>query len=422
MKHNIFYTDFDTERITPEADGGYRTPFQQDRDRIIHSGAFRRLQSKTQVFISGEYDFYRTRLTHSIEVAQIGRSICNYLKATSPHLSDTYYIDPDLVEAACLAHDLGHPPFGHAGERTLHKLMRDYGGFEGNAQTLRVITQTIFSSTDTPKGMNPTRAFMDSTMKYKTLLHQTPDAKNHFLYDEQEPYLAFVFDGDLPSNHFSPGKALNEFRSIECQIMDWADDTAYSLMDIVDGIHARFITLESLENWAANASLNATEQKLLRQLMRVIREGDVEHVFARKIGDYISACQLEPWENYMSAKSNRYRFKLQIDKSVQTEARFFKKVAVELVFKSPQLHQLEYKWNFLLEKLFRAYSAHYLAAHGESFKLLPENTHRLVVQAATPAEKARIICDHIASMTDGFAIRTTRRLYDPDFGSIVDLI
>ncbi len=422
MAQNHFYTPFDTERLTAEGKDAYRTPFQQDRDRIIHSGAFRRLQSKTQVFMSGEYDFYRTRLTHSIEVAQIGRSICNYLKNSSDHLGEQYYIDPDLVEAACLAHDLGHPPFGHAGETTLHKLMHDYGGFEGNAQTLRVITEIIFMTNGQPQGMNPTRAFMDSVLKYKTLLHQTPGAKNHFLYDDQEKYLQFVFDGELPSHHFQPGEALNAFRSIECQIMDWADDTAYSLNDIVDGIHARFITIERLEEWAGNTPLSPRENRLLKNLIQVIRSGDIEHAFARKIGEYITACSLKEVENYMTPRTNRYRFQLVVDSRIKEEAQFFKKLAVELVFRSPQLHQLEYKWDFLLQKLFRAFSAHYLASPRPSFKLLPEETHQQVLAATTPEQKARLICDHIASMTDGLAIRTTRRLYDPDFGSIIDLV
>ena len=114
---NQFYTKFDCERVEGNLPGNsddYRTPFQIDRDRIIHTSAFRRLQNKTQVFFSGEYDFYRTRLTHSIEVAQIGRSICNRLNRTSDLLGSDYFIDSDLVEAACLAHDIGHPPFGLA--------------------------------------------------------------------------------------------------------------------------------------------------------------------------------------------------------------------------------------------------------------------------------------------------------------------
>ena len=118
---NRFYQAFDTERASGyDTSGDFRSPFQIDRDRVLHTTAFRRLQSKTQVFWSGEYDFYRTRLTHSLEVAQIGKSICHWLKHSSNLLSDDFFVDEDLVEAICLSHDLGHPPFGHAGERSLN--------------------------------------------------------------------------------------------------------------------------------------------------------------------------------------------------------------------------------------------------------------------------------------------------------------
>ncbi|MBI1754685.1 dNTP triphosphohydrolase, partial [Candidatus Azambacteria bacterium] len=162
---NTFYSDFDTECWGETRHSDYRTPFEVDRDRIIHSSAFRRLQAKTQVFLSGEYDFYRTRLTHSLEVAQIGRSICKFLVKQSPLLSDEFYIDSDLVEAVCLSHDLGHPPFGHSGEKILNALMATFGGFEGNAQTLRMITEIIFSGNGERKGMAPTRAFLDGVLK-----------------------------------------------------------------------------------------------------------------------------------------------------------------------------------------------------------------------------------------------------------------
>ena len=235
---NDFYGAFDTEVCGRARKPDYRTPFQVDRDRIIHSSAFRKLQSKTQVFLSGEYDFYRTRLTHSLEVAQIGRSICHFLQAQkkSP-LRDDFYIDADLVEAVCLSHDLGHPPFGHAGERKLHEIMREHGGFEGNAQTLRLLTEILWTSDGKGSdGMAPTRAFLDGVLKYKSLFSETPDEDHHFIYTEQVPFRSFVFGADgLPAG-LEPGPALNKFRSIECQIMDWADDTAYSLHDISDGV------------------------------------------------------------------------------------------------------------------------------------------------------------------------------------------
>src|SRR6187397_1989775 len=143
---NCFYTAFDVETLGRERKTDYRGAFQIDRDRIIHAHAFRKLQSKTQVFLSGEYDFYRTRLTHSMEVAQIGRSICCFLRSRGDPLSDDCYIDSDLVEACSLAHDMGHPPFGHSGERTLQELMAKWGGFEGNAQTLHLMTETMFQN------------------------------------------------------------------------------------------------------------------------------------------------------------------------------------------------------------------------------------------------------------------------------------
>ena len=154
---NRFYGEFDTARRSGLDDGGdYRTPFQIDRDRVLHTPTFRRLQNKTQVFWSGEYDFYRTRLTHSLEVAQIGKSICHWLKSRpAGPLAEDFFIDPDLLEAVCLSHDLGHPPFGHAGERTLNHLMRDHGGFEGNAQTLRLLTERIFSAKRAWHGSHP---------------------------------------------------------------------------------------------------------------------------------------------------------------------------------------------------------------------------------------------------------------------------
>jgi dGTPase len=125
LPENNFYNKFDLESLYGREPDEYRTAFQTDRDRIIYSSAFRRLQAKTQVFLSGEFDFYRTRLTHSLEVAQIGRSISSFLKQTSPFLKEDFFIDPDLVEGICLTHDLGHSPFGHAGERTLHHPVRE---------------------------------------------------------------------------------------------------------------------------------------------------------------------------------------------------------------------------------------------------------------------------------------------------------
>ena len=419
---NLFYTDFDTCCLTKERGKDYRTPFEIDRDRIIHTSAFRRLQAKTQVFLSGEYDFYRTRLTHSLEVAQIGRSICEFLLRESPLLSSEYYVDASLVEAVCLSHDLGHPPFGHAGERTLNELMKPYGGFEGNAQTLRLITETIYSSDGERNGMNPTRAFVDGILKYKTLRPQLDNPKNHFIYGEQEKFIAFVLDNAPVPPDLVPGKKLNSFRSIECQIMDWADDVAYSLNDLVDGIRSGLMNMEKIEGWAAGQSLSKDETQRVEELLKAIMAGQLERVIAGKIGKFIRACSLSKKENFMSVATSRYRFGLEIERTIQQEAEVYKKISVDLVFRSPQLHQLEHKGTYILGKIFSAFRDNYLEEANSTVNLLPDDADVIVRAAPTSLQKMRLLCDHIAGMTDGFAIRTYKRLFDAEFGSLADLI
>ncbi|MCB0832479.1 MAG: dNTP triphosphohydrolase [Bacteroidetes bacterium] len=421
---NTFYNDFDSCPLKPdESRKAYeRSPFQQDRDRIIYTSSFRRLQAKTQVFFSGEYDFYRTRLTHSIEVAQIGRSICQYLRNHSPHLGEHFYIDSDLVEAVCLAHDLGHPPFGHAGEFTLNERMSPYGGFEGNAQTLRMIAETIYSVSNGREGMNPTRAFLDGIMKYKKLFGQSFQGdlppRNHFLYDEQVAYIDFVYDGSrLPSDI-----DLNRFRSIECQIMDWADDTAYSINDLMDGITSGLITTLKIEEWMNGQSLSSDETRHIENLIGNIRQGDLNRFFSRKIGEFIRSTTLEKDSNFMASHTNRYQFKFVIDPAVRAEADLYGRISRELVFWSPQIYQLEYKADFMLKNIFDAFAEHYLTNPDSRFVLLPGHTETFVRAEKDARRRARLVCDYIAGMTDGFATRTYKRFFDPEFGSIMDLV
>jgi dGTPase len=412
---NSFYNSFDVECLhTREADD-YRTPFQTDRDRIIYSSAFRRLQAKTQVFLSGEFDFYRTRLTHSLEVAQIGRSICSFLKQTSPFLNEEFFVDPDLVEAVCLTHDLGHSPFGHAGERTLHDLMKKFGGFEGNAQSLQIISETIYPGLESRRGMNPTRSFIDGILKYKTLFNENPEALNHFIYDEQAYLRSFVLGSVQPSDI----PDLNRFRSLECEIMDWADDTAYCLNDLVDSINAGFLRFERIQQWAEMQNLRADQARHAETVLSAIREGKAESRFSRKIGTFIRSCSLFERTTPLSRSTNRYRFGLQTEPFVRTEADFYKRLSQDLVFDHSQLHQLERKSHVILEGIFRVFSDCYL--ENGSSRLLPESFDRIIRLKQDPRTRARALCDYIAGMTDGFAIRTYKRLFDPDFGSILDL-
>jgi dGTPase len=411
---NSFYNKFDLESRDQREPDEYRTAFQTDRDRIIHSSAFRRLQAKTQVFLSGEFDFYRTRLTHSLEVAQIGRSISSFLKQTSPFLDEDFFVDPDLVEAICLTHDLGHSPFGHAGERTLHRLMKQFGGFEGNAQSLHIIAETIYPGLDSRRGMNPTRAFIDGILKYKKLFREDSEAPNHFIYDEQEYLRTFVL-GDTDSSEIDD---LNHFRSLECEIMDWADDTAYCLNDMVDSINAGFLGFEKVKHWAELQNLQGDQARYAETILSAIREGKVEARFSKKIGSLIRCCSLIERSTPTSSVSNRYRFGLFIDPAVRAEADFYKHLSQELVFDHSQLHQLERKGRFILEGIFEAFSESYLDGNG--FRLMPESFDRIIRLKPDRHSRARILCDYMAGMTDGFAIRTYKRLYDPDFGSLLD--
>jgi len=404
-----FYNQFDVECFDRRELDDYRTPFQIDRDRIIYSSAFRRLQAKTQVFLSGEFDFYRTRLTHSLEVAQIGRSICSFLQQTSPFLRHDFYIDPNLVEAICLTHDIGHPPFGHAGERTLHQLMKSFGGFEGNAQSLRIITETIYPGPESRRGMNPTRAFIDGILKYKRLFQEKPDALNHFIYDEQSPLRSFVF-GDV---NWSDIPDLNRFRSVECEIMDWADDSAYCLNDLVDSINAGFMQLEKVQRWAEQKNLSGDEAEYAETVLSAIRTDKAESRFSRKIGIFIRSCSLTERSNPLSSKTNRYRFSLLVDPAIRTEADFYKRLSQELVFDHSLLHQLERKSHAILEQIFTVFSENYLKGSGAH--LLPESFDRIIHLARNPRTRIRILCDYLAGMTDGFATRIYKQLFNPDF-------
>lgn len=404
-----FYNQFDIECLDRRESDDYRTPFQIDRDRIIYSSAFRRLQAKTQVFLSGEFDFYRTRLTHSLEVAQIGRSICSFLQQTSPFLHHDFYIDPNLVEAICLTHDIGHPPFGHAGERTLHQLMKLFGGFEGNAQSLRIITETIYPGSEGRRGMNPTRAFIDGILKYKRLFQENPDALNHFIYNEQSSLRSFVF-GDV---NWSDIPDLNRFRSIECEVMDWADDSAYCLNDLVDSINAGFMQLEKVQRWAEQKNLSGDEAKYAETVLSAIRENKAESRFSRKIGIFIRSCSLTERSNPLSSKTNRYRFSLSVDPAIRSEADFYKKLSQELVFDHSLLHQLERKSRSILGQIFTAFSENYLKGSGVC--LLPESFDRIIHLTQDPRIRTRILCDYLAGMTDGFATRIYKQLFDPDF-------
>ena len=424
-----FYGDFDRDYLRDSWNGergsDYRSVFHQDRDRMMFTPAFRRLQSKTQVFQAGEYDFYRTRLTHSLEVASIAKSIAVWLRTGHAEAA----VDLDLVEAICLSHDIGHPPFGHAGERVLNRLMEKYGGFEGNAQTLRILTRTIYSQERGRGGMSPTRALLDGVLKYKRLYRDRGADSNHFIYDDQAPLLEFCFGTtDLAAK--LEGEAVNDFHSLECQIMDHADDVAYSCFDLIDGFKARFITTDKLLAWAESGNLREPERADYNLLLGVMGGGRLEPKMNRTIAEMIKRTTLVPVENFMTRLTRRHAYALEVHPEVKSRIKLYKRICRDLVFRSGALQQIEFKGAQILQKLTGALLDNYLGvadAQGnrrdpaESILITP-NVHALMRANDGEEKKARLLCDHVSGMTDAYALRSYKRLFDPDYGSISELI
>ncbi|MCX8134087.1 MAG: deoxyguanosinetriphosphate triphosphohydrolase [Roseococcus sp.] len=366
-------------RLHPEAEDPTRTPWQRDRDRIIHSRAFRRLQYKTQVFVFHEGDHFRTRLTHSIEVAQIARSLARRLR-----------LDEDLAEALALAHDLGHPPFGHAGEEALDGAMRPWGGFDHNAQSLKHVTllERRYAAFD---GLNLSWETLEGLAK-----HNGPVRR-------PAPYLAHynaTHDLELASH-----------ASAEAQVAAIADDIAYNNHDLEDGIRARLFTLEEVAELplpgraleaarAAHPGLPAG--RAAPEMVRRVIAAMIEDVVA-ETGRRLAALAPASVEAIRAAPAPVVAFSPAMQ-AANAEVRAF---LFERMYRHFRVNRSTQKSKRVVQMLFSL-------LHGGP-QMLPEEWRARAVGSGS-AGTAELVCDYIAGMTDRFALEEYRRLTDPHVG------
>ena len=408
---NQFYSAWDEETLGERTPGSeeYRNAFEIDRDRVIHSTAFRRLQGKTQVYVTGQNDQYRTRLTHSIEVAQIGRSIVNFLNRSTPQMHETYFIDPALVEAICLSHDLGNPPIGHQGESRLNELMDAWGGFEGNAQSLRILTNIIRGESVglDRGGLKPTRALVDGILKYKIVgKAQTP---NHakFLYDDQTSIRTWVHPDPAMITRCQMGERI---RSVECDIMDLADDIAYTTSDLFDGYKQQVLGEQEVRGFIEKND-HGIDPAIKDKLIAVLRNDyPMERLVATLIGRWIHSLKLIEI-SAPEIESNRYRFKLNFDESFANELSFFKKLNYRLIYQSNYVKEPEAKGVHILEALFCHFRDIVLGVTPPSSAIMfSAMRQKAIAQAADESARMRLVCDHVSGMTDSYAINLWEKL------------
>ena len=423
----LVYTSHDTKRKHEElhSKSDPRTPFERDRSRVIHSSAFRRLQGKTQVFTAGEGDFYRTRLTHSLEVAQIGKGLALRLGA-----------DTELVETICLLHDIGHPPFGHAGEDALKKLMAEYGGFEANAQNIRLIT-LLEKKNHAYDGLNLTRGVIDGQLHYKTFY---PNDTDKFVYKADERWVKWASD-EASNSMLIPNASEKSF---ECQIMDWADEVAYAIHDLEDSIHARYIDASAfdLADRRLVAAIKTTKTKFpsdanrvgsifealkkrilglnpsLSQIYRHVehreRRGRRKEMTTDLIGRYINGVtRTEKKPISDEVVSSRYSYDVDIPIDLQIEVKLINNILFQYVFKAPQVMMLEEKGKYVIRRLFETFVG--------CPELLPEDWQKSLDEDMDENPLERKVSDYISGMTDSYAQLTYSKLFLPNSGSISDI-
>lgn len=406
----------DEERMLKEARSGTqrRSEFGRDRARVLHSSALRRLGAKTQVLSPSVGDFARTRLTHSLEVAQIGRE-----------MADTLGMSADLVDMACLAHDLGHPPFGHNGEKALNDWAAEIGGFEGNAQTLRLLTRIepkVFAFDGTPLGLNLTRAALDAACKY-------PWSREHGVFDDGSGARSRkfgVYDDDLPVFNWLRIGAKERQKSIEAQVMDFADDVAYSVHDYEDAIVEGFIKLDEvndpshrkqlvsdMSDWAGSGTSELELELALDRLQSLDEwlvsfdgsdraHGDLKNLTSALIGSFVSRAVDVTTASFQGVRT-RYQADVVVPAEVRGEIAVLKGLVSSFLM-SHESRREYYEWQ---RELLGELADALLAKNGaelDSYCTLAWS------KASDDATKYRIIVDQIASLTDQSAIKLHERI------------
>lgn len=394
-KEHPGYSEFDRERFLDEpAKRPGRTEYARDRARIIHSFALRRLAAKTQVAVPWASDFPRTRLSHSLECAQVGRELGAALGA-----------DPDLLEGACLAHDLGHPPFGHNGENALAQLAKDCGGFEGNAQSFRLLTRIEAKTVDgegISVGLNLTRASLDAATKYPWSSRE--NSRKFGVYGDDEEIFNWVREG-------APTKRA----SMEAQIMDWSDDVAYSVHDLEDALVTGHIKLENLQADLANLFQVAkaeylndlteeeatTALKSLQSLSCWPKEFDRSHrqlaqlkdLTSQLIGRFALSAERETRGHYGNGNLTRYEANLLVPRAQRVEVAMLKAMPGYYIILAERSQELYAKQRTLLAELVDVVLER---APGSLESFFLQEWYR----ANSDSEKLRVVIDQVASLTD----------------------
>lgn len=412
----------------------HRDPYERDSTRVIHCPAFRRLQRKTQILGTDEGDFHRTRLTHSLEVASIGRSIVrNLAMILQESKSEDLLPTDDLITVICLLHDIGHPPFGHGGEVALNFMMREAGGFEGNGQTLRLLTKVENSYGNF--GLDSTRRSLLGILKYPVPYSKVvapiaakvnPTFHNTIRINDWLPPKAY-FDCEqeevewllLPFSE--PDKALIQslqqlpqgqahgkaaYHSFDCSIMNVADDIAYGVHDLEDAIHLRLITRDQLDHHHFHQLLQATNLRTHQQQLLDNLFSSELHQRKQAIGEmvnyFITATQMRVTNSQFESELLKYNIILLPEAAALLN--YLMQCIYDYVIDSQEARTFEYGGQTVVLRLFEAFSSN-------PTSLLDNKNRTFYKQAKDEKEASRVICDYIANMTDEYAYRMHERLF-----------